>query len=301
MSGRTGALHPASDALLVEQPGPLTLVEDLGRPGLAHLGVAASGALDRGALALANRLVGNPDGAAGLEVVGGGFRARFRGTRWFAVAGAWGDIRLDGRRVTPYTAARGVDGAVLELAAPERGIRWVLAVRGGVDEPPVLGSRSTDTLSGLGPARVEAGRVLPIGSEPAASVPTLDREAAYPPSEGTVTLALLPGPRADWLDEASTVRLFDGQWRMSAAADRVGARIDGPVLERSALARRIGELPSEATVPGSMQLPPSGQPTILLADRPVTGGYPVVAIVAPASLDRLAQVRPGQGIRFRHA
>ncbi|MRG60185.1 5-oxoprolinase/urea amidolyase family protein [Agromyces sp. CFH 90414] len=286
---------PAPGALVVERPGALALVEDLGRPGLAHLGVATSGALDRGALALANRLVGNPDGAAGLELVAGGFLARFRGTHWFAIAGAWGEVRLDGRRIAPYTAARAADGAVLEIGLAERGIRFVLAVRGGLDEPAVLGARAYDTLARFGPPPVEAGRVLPIGAEPEASVPVLDREAAYPPPAGAVTLALLPGPRADWLGEGATTTLYEAEWRMSASADRVGARLEGPEL-----ARRPGELPSEATVAGSMQLPPSGRPTILLADRPVTGGYPVVAIVAPESLDLLAQVRPGQAVRFRH-
>jgi biotin-dependent carboxylase-like uncharacterized protein len=284
-------------ALIVEAPGALALIEDLGRPGLAHLGVAESGALDRGALALANRLVGNPDGAAGLELVGGGFRGRFVGEHWFAVTGAWGPVLLDGRRVPPYTAARALDGSVLELGSPERGIRFMLAIRGGVDAPAVLGSRSRDTLSALGPEPVAAGDPLAIGAEPDASVPLLDQEAAFPPPAGTVTLDLLPGPRAAWATDASLVLLFEREWRLSPNSDRVGARLDGAPLER----RVAGELLSEPTVPGAMQLPPSGLPTILLADRPVTGGYPVIAIATRASLDRLAQVRPGQSVRFRHA
>ncbi|GAA1844493.1 biotin-dependent carboxyltransferase family protein [Agromyces salentinus] len=283
--------------LTVEAPGASTLVQDLGRPGLAHLGVPASGALDRGALTLANRLVGNPDAAAALEIAMGGFRSRFAAETWFAVTGAWGDVRLDGRRIAPYTAARAAEGGVLELAPPERGIRSLLAVRGGIDVPAVLGSRSRDTLSGLGPDPVRAGDVLPIGAAPAASVPLLDHEAAFPPPSGTVTLSLLPGPRADWFTDAARRGLFDGAWRMSDQADRIGARLVGDVL-----ARRVdGELASEATVPGSVQVAGDGRPTILLADRPVTGGYPVIAVVAAASLDRLAQVRPGQELRFRHA
>ncbi|GAA1522498.1 biotin-dependent carboxylase-like uncharacterized protein [Agromyces terreus] len=284
-------------SLTVEASGASTLVQDLGRPGLAHLGVPASGALDRGALALANRLVGNPDGAAALEIVAGGFRARFAAETWFAVTGAWGELRLDGRRAAPYAAARATPGSVLELAAPARGIRYLLAVRGGVDVPRVLGSRSRDTLSGLGPEPVRAGDVLPIGAPPEASVPLLDQEAAFPPPEGPVTLALLPGPRADWFADAAHRALFDGEWRMSEQADRIGARLLGETL-----ARRVGgELASEATVPGSMQVAGDGRPTILLADRPVTGGYPVIAVVAAASLDAVAQMRPGQAVRFRHA
>ncbi|MBT2517414.1 biotin-dependent carboxyltransferase family protein [Streptomyces sp. ISL-90] len=283
--------------LRVEQPGQLALVEDLGRPGLAHLGVAGSGALDRGALRLANRLVGNPDGLAALELLVGGFRARFEGETWFAVTGAWGPVTLDDRPVTPYTAARATDGSVLEVGTAERGIRYMLGVRGGIEVPPVLGSRSRDTLAAIGPDAVEAGQVLAIGSEPAASVPLLDQEAAFPPPAGPVTIALLPGPRAEWFTDTALATLFDSPWRLSEQADRIGARLVGPILER----RIPGELASEATVPGSMQVAGGGAPTILLADRPVTGGYPVIAIVAPGSLDAVAQLRPGQELRFRHA
>ena len=283
--------------LAVLQPGLLTLVEDLGRPGLAHLGVAGSGALDRGAATLANRLVGNPDGAAALEILMGGFRARFDAETWFAVTGAWGSVALDGRTVAPYTATRAPSGAELEIAPAQRGIRYVLGVRGGVDVAPVLGSRSRDTLAGIGPEPVGAGRMLEIGAEPEASVPLLDQEAAFPPPTGAVTLALLPGPRADWFTDASRTALFDTAWRLSEQADRIGARLLGVPL-----ARRVpGELASEATVHGSVQVAGDGLPTILLADRPVTGGYPVIAIVAPASLDAVAQLRPGQEVRFRHA
>lgn len=283
--------------LHVEHAGASTLVEDLGRPGLAHLGVAASGALDRKALALANRLVGNSDGAAALEVLVGGFRARFEGEAWFAVTGAWGPVTLDGRPIAPYAAARARDGSMLELGTAARGIRYVLAVRGGLDVPAVLGSRSRDTLAALGPEPVTAGQVIAIGAEPAASVPVVDQDVAFPPPRDAVTLSLLPGPRADWFTDAARATLFERPWRVSEQADRIGVRLVGPVLER----RRTGELASEATVPGSMQVAGDGQPTVLLADRPVTGGYPVIAIVSTASLDAMAQVRPGQEVRFRHA
>jgi len=284
--------------LVVEQAGPQTLVEDLGRPGFAHLGVPRSGALDRGAARLANRLVGNDDGNAVLEVLVGGFRARFEGGEtWFAVTGAWGRVTLDGRRVAPYTAARARDGSVLELGAAERGIRYLLAVRGGIDEPAELGSRSRDTLAGLGPEPLAPGRALAIGPEPGSSVPLIDQDAAFPPPGGHVTLALLPGPRADWFTDVARGALFDDAWRVTEHADRIGVRLTG-----APLARRVdGELASEATVPGSIQVAGDGLPTILLADRPVTGGYPVIAIVAQASLDAVAQLRPGQEVRFRHA
>ncbi|GAA2044827.1 biotin-dependent carboxyltransferase family protein [Agromyces tropicus] len=283
--------------LRVEATAGRVLVQDLGRPGFAHLGVAASGALDRGALALANRLVGNPDAHAGLEVVLGGLRFVPDADTWFAVAGAWGSVRVAGHEVGPYRAARARAGEPVELAPADRGLRYLVAVRGGLDESPVLGSRSRDTLSGIGPEPVEAGRILAVGPEPAASVPLLDDDAAWPPPLGAVTLGLLPGPRADWLTPGALAALHESSWRVSASADRVGARLEGPALER----RVARELVSEPTVPGAVQVTGAGVPTVLLADRPVTGGYPVVAIVEPASLDRLAQVRPGQAVRFRHA
>ncbi|WP_353826720.1 biotin-dependent carboxyltransferase family protein [Agromyces sp. SYSU T0242] len=283
--------------LHVEATAGPVLVQDLGRPGLAHLGVAPSGALDRGALALANRLVGNPDGAAGLEVVLGGLRFAVDSDTWFAVTGAWGPVRVGGHDVGPYRAARVRAGEVVELGTAQRGLRFLVAIRGGIDEPPVLGSRSRDTLSGIGPDPVAAGRVLAVGAEPAASVPLLDDDAAWPPPAGAVTLGLLPGPRADWVTDAALAALHESPWRVSASADRVGARLEGTALER----RVRRELVSEPTVPGAIQVTGAGVPTVLLADRPVTGGYPVVAIVEPGSLDRLAQVRPGQEVRFRHA
>ena len=182
-------------------------------------------------------------------------------------------------------------------SAVRRGLRYALAVRGGIDVPPVLGSRSRDTLAGLGPDPVRAGDVLSVGADPAASVPLIDDDAAFPPPTGPVTLALLPGPRVDWVTDAALRALYETTWRLSASADRVGARLEGPGLER----RVTAELPSEPTVAGGIQVTGAGVPTILLADRPVTGGYPVVAVIEPGSLDRVAQLRPGQEVRFRHA
>ncbi len=256
--------------LHVEQPGASALVEDLGRPGLAHLGVATSGALDRGALALANRLVGNPDGAAALELLVGGFRARFEGEAWFAVTGAWGPVSLDGHPVPPYTAARARDGAVLEVGTAARGIRYVLAVRGGIEATAVLGSRSRDTLAGLGPEPVVAGQDLVIGAEPAASVPVVDQDVAFPPPAGVVTLALLPGPRTDWFTDAAGAALFESPWRLSEQADRIGARLVGPALER----RRTGELASEATVPGRCRSRATDSPRSCSPTAPSPAGIP---------------------------
>src|SRR5690606_2696003 len=134
-------------------------------------------------------------------------------------------IRLDGRPVPPYAAVRAADGSVLEVGVAERGIRYLLAVRGGLDVPAVLGSRSRDTLAGLGPEPVQAGDVLDIGAAAAASVPAVDQDVAFPPPAGSVTLALRPGPRAEWFTDAARQALFDTEWRLSEQADRIGARL----------------------------------------------------------------------------
>ena len=285
----------AGRGIEVIEAGLLATVQDLGRPGHAALGVARSGALDRAALRAGNRLVGNPEGAAGIEITMGGFRARAAARLWFAVTGAWGPVTLDGRPVDPYTAHEWPAGAELHVDWAEHGVRAMLAVRGGVAGPRVLGSRSTDVMAGLGPDRLAAGAHVEVGPDPAAPVPVAPTATwGAPPDE--IELRLAPGPRSDWFDDDARVALFDGEWTVAADADRVGVRLDGPVLTR----RRAGELPSEGMVPGALQVAPTGRPTVLLADGPVTGGYPVIAVVADADLDLLAQARPGSRIRFRH-
>ena len=285
----------AGRGIEVTEAGLLATVQDLGRPGHAALGVARSGALDRAALRAGNRLVGNPEGAAGIEITMGGFRARAATRLWFAVTGAWGPVTLDGRPVDPYTAHEWPAGAELHVDWVEHGVRAMLAVRGGFAAPRVLGSRSTDVMAGLGPDRLAAGTHVEVGPDPAAPVPVAPTATwGAPPDE--IELRLAPGPRSDWFDDDARVALFDGEWTVAADADRVGVRLDGPALTR----RRTGELPSEGMVPGALQVPPTGRPTVLLADGPVTGGYPVIAVVADADLDLLAQARPGSRIRLRH-
>ncbi|WP_348788712.1 biotin-dependent carboxyltransferase family protein [Leifsonia sp. NPDC080035] len=303
--------------LRIVQPGPLALVEDLGRPGLAAVGVGVSGALDRGALRLANRLVGNDEDLAGLELLVGGFEARLDGDApvWFAVTGAPGAVLLDGRPVDAFAAVRAEPGQTILIAPAVSGVRRVLAVRGGIDVDAVLGSRSRDTLSGIGPEPLSAGDVLPVGPAPVTGVPALDFlpvVAAPDGSGGPVEVRAHRGPRADWFTDTALEVFFAVPWRVSAQTDRVGARLDPPripahaagvhphatpLLERAVTA----ELPSEPMVAGSVQVSPDGRPTVLLADHPVTGGYPVIAVVADADLDRFAQLRPGDAVLFRHA
>ncbi|GAA1861264.1 urea amidolyase family protein [Microbacterium koreense] len=297
---RSAVERPLGDerpGLRVVEPGLLATVQDLGRPGAASLGVAPSGAADRGALRTANRLVGNSEGAAGIEVTMGGFRAVAEQHLWVAVTGAWGPVHLGGREIDPYVAHEWMPGVELRLDWFTRGARAYVAARGGIDAPGILGSRSTDTLAALGRPALRAGDSLALADDQQGPVPPAPPVAWGPPPDDEITLDLADGPRVDWFTEDARAALFDAVWTVTNDADRVGVRLDGPLLARS----REGEIASEGMVPGAVQVPPSGQPTVLFADGPVTGGYPVIAVVTAASLDLLAQARPGTLIRFRHA
>lgn len=282
---------PPSRALEVIATGALAVIQDLGRPGLAASGVSRSGAADRAALRLANRLVANPEGAAGIEVVFGGLAVRAAGWLTVALAGAPAQAEVDGTPVGHHAVINLRPGQVLRLGTPPCGLRTYLAVRGGIACPPVLGSRCTDLLAGLGPARLKPGMVLPVGPEPS-ELPLIDVAPVPPPTDDVVTLRAVPGPRADWVADLGA--LTSTTWTASSRSDRVGIRLEGPPLQRS----RDDELPSEGAVRGAIQVPPGGEPVLFLADHPVTGGYPVVAVVVDADTDRAAQVRPGQPVRF---
>lgn len=280
-----------SGALEVLRTGTLALVEDLGRPGLAATGVGRSGAADRGALRLANRLVANPEDAAAIEVVFGGLAVRAR--RWLivALAGAPAPADVDGRPVGHHAVLTLRPGQVLRLGRPPTGLRSYLAVRGGIDVAPVLGSRSTDVLSEVGPAPLSDGDLLAVGPDPD-GLPLVDVAPVAVPPAGLVTLHAVPGPRADRVTDVTA--LARTTWTTSSRSNRIGLRLDGGRLERTA----AEEIPSEGMVRGAVQVPPGGEPVLFLADHPVTGGYPVVAVVRDADVDRAAQLRPGQPVRF---
>ena len=283
-----------SGALEVLRTGALATVQDLGRPGFAHLGVSGSGAADRGSLRLANRLVGNPESAAGIEVVLGGFAVRLLARPGVvAVTGARCSVRADGRLLAMDSPLQVSAETVLELGAPEAGLRTYLAVRGGLDVAAVLGSRSTDTLSGLGPDALTEGVELPVGSDEL-EAPSVDiAPQPHPPAE--LVLGVRVGPRDDWFADGAVDQLCSTGWQVSSDTDRVGIRLDGEPLER----RGDGELKSEAMVRGSIQVPRGGRPIVFGADHPVTGGYPVIAVVDGDDMDLAAQARPGQTLRFR--
>jgi biotin-dependent carboxylase-like uncharacterized protein len=282
--------------LEVLEAGPLTTVQDLGRPGLAELGVPRSGAADRGSLRLANRLVGNPEGAAALEVTLGGLVVRAAGALTVAITGADCPVLRDGRTVSRNAVVELPDGAVLALGWAGTGLRGYLAVRGGLAVPPLLGSRSTDTLAGLGPDRVAAGDRLPAGPAPD-GWPVVEHAPVPEPVAGAVQLRVVPGPRHELVPGAADLLAL--HWQVGAAADRVGLRLepaDGVALPATG---GVGSLRSEGLVPGSLQVPPAGDPVLFLADAPTTGGYPVVAVLLDADLDRAGQLRPGQRLTFR--
>jgi biotin-dependent carboxylase-like uncharacterized protein len=280
-------------ALEVLAPGPFATVQDLGRAGLARLGVGRSGAADRSALRLANRLVGNPEGVAGIEATYGGLAVQAVGSLVVAVAGAPCAVAGAGGRGGMYVPLHLTDGEQVRLGPPSSGLRTYLAVRGGVAVEPVLGARATDTLAGLGPAALAAGHRLPVGTAVAGD-PAVEQAPCSEPEAGRVRLQVVLGPRDDWFTQAALEALVSSPYVVSGESDRVGARLDGPVLERA----RDGELPSEGMVAGSLQVPPAGRPVLMLADHPVTGGYPVVAVVVDDDLDRAAQLRPGQEVEF---
>lgn len=280
-------------AVAVVRPGPLTTVQDGGRDGVAALGVPRAGALDQPARALANRLVGNGPDAAVLETTLGGVALRALTAVTAAVTGAPSPVRVDGRPGAWGAPLRLAAGALLEVGPATDGVRAYVALDGGVDLPPVLGSRSADLLSGLGPPPLAAGQVLPLGAPggPPSWIEPLPQPA--PPVE--LVLRLDPGPRDDWFVPGTSARLAAARYLVSPASNRIGLRLLGPALSR--LPGR-GELPSEGMVLGAVQVPPDGLPVVFLADHPTTGGYPVVGVVPAADLAAAAQARPGTPVRF---
>lgn len=281
-----------SRSLRVHATGPLALVEDLGRRGLSGVGVGRSGAADRTALRLANRLLANEEGAAAVEVMLGGLDVEVLGEgSWCCVTGAPCPVTVDGREVGSHAVFYAGPGARVRLGAPTSGLRSYLGVRGGVEVAAVLGSRSSDVLSGLGPPPLAPGDVLPVGL-PGSRFTDVGSVAA-PDLSHDVVLRAVRGPRDGWVRDVDV--LVSTAWTLTDRSNRVGVRLGGPVVEHA----RDEQLPSEGVWRGAVQVPPGGEPVLFLADHPVTGGYPVVAVVVDADVDRAAQLRPGDTVRFR--
>lgn len=281
-------------ALEVVRCGLPVLVEDGGRPGLAAIGVGRSGAADRSAWALGQRLLANPHDAAALEITYGTAEFIAHGALTIALTGATVPATVSGRPVPMATVVSLRDGDRLALGAPETGLRTYLSVRGGIAVDVVLGSRSRDVLSSIGPAPLTAGDTVSVGTPPTGAFPVVDA-AAPRGMPSPVRLRTTPGPRADWFADAAT--LTSATWTVSPDSNRVAVRLDGPPLGRAQeYAGR--ELPSEGLIPGAVQVPADGRPLVFLADHPVTGGYPVIAVVRHTDLDLAAQARPGDQLTF---
>lgn len=274
-------------SIRIIDPGPLTTIQDAGRFGWAHLGVPRAGWLDAGSATLANRLVGNTQGAALLETTFGGVSFVTQRALTFAVTGARCRVTAAGRAVPsdqPVTVRADVEVVV---GAAVQGVRSYVAIGGGVAVARVLGSRSRDTLAGIGPGVLRAGSLLPLGA------PTKPAAVDVPPHESrTHVLRLDPGPRADWLRDPA--ELDGASYTVASASNRVGLRLEGPRVQR-----RAGEVVSEGIVLGAVQVPGSGQPVVFLHDHPTTGGYPVVAVLDAQDLDACAQARPGERFTLR--
>jgi biotin-dependent carboxylase-like uncharacterized protein len=277
----------------IVRPGPLTTVQDLGRPGYGSWGIVAGGAADRQSFKLANRLVGNLESAAALEITGGGFEARLLGSAIIAVTGAASPIRVAGRLAAGNSPIRVPAGAEVAVGTPTRGIRSYLAVRGGLDTPRVLDSRATNLIAGLGLGALRRGDTIPIGRDAVS-----DLHVDLAPVAGwfdRITLHVLPGPRRDWFTPESIRVMHSAAYTVTPASNRIGIRMAGPALAR----RTDRELPSEPVIRGAIEVPPDGQPILFLADHPTTAGYPVIAVAEPDDVDHAAQLRPGQQVQFR--
>lgn len=236
-------------------------------------------------------MVGNGAGAATLEVTLGGLALESDGPVQVGVAGVEPRVKVNGREVAARNVLSLVAGDRLEIGVAAAGVYSYLSVAGGIDVEPVLGSRSTDTLSGLGPAVVSAGDVLPIGG----SEQTQAQESPGHTSAGELgwPVPVLPGPHLDRVGSGTYEVLVAASWRVAATTDRTAALLDG-----EAIAADVGDLDSEGLFPGAVQLPPDGRPIVFLANHPATGGYPVIGVVPLSDLATIAQTRPGGAVRL---
>lgn len=307
---RRGPLTARSDRFVeVLEPGLLSLLQDSGRPGVATLGIPRAGPADRTTMRLANRLVGNIDGDAAIEITGSGPRLAFTGRAYLAVLvppGAEVDVLIDDRPVATGSVFPVDDGQVVTVGRIRGGLRAYLAVSGGFDTEMVVGSRSSDVLAGLGPGPLVAGDRLDLGPPGRPHGVLLPPETPLPRRSGPTTtirtIRVVPGPHS--VPAAGHEPLATGPWVVGPASNRIGVRLSprdrpsptdpaGPAAGRS-----TGQIPSTGMVTGAIQLPPDGHPIILLPDHATVGGYPVVACVITADLPLIGQLEPGEIVEF---
>ena len=282
-------------AVSVVQPGLMTTVQDDGRWGRQHEGVPVSGAMDCVSFRDANNAVGNPSTAAALEVTLGGVEVRVEHSGALAVTGADLGATLDGRALPLGARVAHAAGGVVRFASRRRGARAYLAVDGGLTVSSCFGSRATDLTSGLGGLagrRLRAGDRIPVGEPVLAQ--TREAVAVRPLPEGGARVRVLPGPHREWFPSDALDVLCRTRYEITPESNRMGYRLRGA----EPLPRDAREMISDATCPGSLQVPPSGQPILLMPDRQVTGGYPIVATVITADLPVVGQLAPGDWIEF---
>ncbi len=276
------------------EPGFMTTVQDLGRTGFRHLGVPISGALDRQALILANRLTGNADNAAGLELTAGNVSVKFHRDAWFTLTGAQYEIKIDDREIWQGWRNKIKAGETLLLRGPKVGMHAYLAIDGGIESPQILGSRSMSlslmTSNNNGGALIK-GDTLPLGRKLKISMPVGAVQRSY-----SNEIRALPGPEMSLFTHESRRTFWSTQWNLTNDCNRMGVRFTGENLQ---LEYPV-ELKSHAVMPGVIQVPPSGQPIALLSEGQTTGGYPKIATIIEADLWKLAQTRPGQTVKFIH-
>ena len=288
--------------LEITSPGLQSVLQDMGRPGQTGQGVSRSGALDLGALRSANRAVGNPSDMACVESILGGLSFICHGNAVIAITGAHTPVTITNAsglqwQASNYQPIELEAGDRVSLGSPKAGLRSYLAIRGGFDVTPVLGSLSTDTLAQLGPDALAVGDRLGFCEPVTGTSVSLNEAPAFelPTTANIVTLDVVMGPRTDWFTQDAIQRLSSQLWRVTSQSNRVGIRLAGDTpLERS----HHQELPSEGTSVGAIQVPASGQPVLFLADHPLTGGYPVIASVASHHLDLAGQIPVNAQIRF---
>jgi biotin-dependent carboxylase-like uncharacterized protein len=282
--------------LLVHDAGPLTTVQDPGRPGYLRVGIPASGPMDPDAFVLANRLVGNPDGAAALECTLIGPRVEFADDRLVAITGADMPAALNGSTVSRWQSVPVGAGDVLRLGPARAGVRAYLAVSGGIDTPPALGSRATyvrGRLGGLAGRPLAKGDRLPLGAATPAR-PGRIRAGHVPDYSAEPRIRVVLGPQDDRFTARGIAAFLEGPYEMTPQSDRMGARLRGPVIEHT----RGHDIISDGVPLGGIQVVGDGQPIVLLADRQSTGGYTKIATVCSFDIGRLGQVKPGQRLTF---
>jgi antagonist of KipI len=285
----------------VLKPGLLTTVQDRGRWGLQAYGVSVAGPMDPCSHRVANAIVGNDPDAAALEVTFVGPELRFDDERVVAVAGAEFELTVDGDPVSCAWSFLVPRGATLRFGPRINGTRAYVGVAGGIDLPPTLGSRATHVVTGVGgldgrPLRV--GDRLPLGRPPSLVEQTRASARRVPRlgmlASAETSIRILPGPQADRFASDALAMLQSAPYTVGIASDRMGFRLEGPALAHS----RGADIISDATPLGALQVPASGRPILLMADRQTTGGYPKIATVISADISRAGQLGPGSRLSF---